>query len=144
MGNRRRLALILGVVAALAALGWLCVHRGDELAPALQAVPVWAFAAVVMLHTLTLVARSEAWRLSLAAVEDRVPPRRAVHGANAGAFLIGAVDSHGALPVRIVLLRRLAPASAPKPMQIAVADVPIFLLEVCTTALLLAVATAIG
>lgn len=62
MGNRRRLASIGGVVAALGALAWLCLSRGDE----------------------------------------------------------------------------------PKPLQIAVADVPIFLLEVCTTALLLAVATAIG
>ena len=144
MGNRRRLASIGGVVAALGALAWLCLSRGDELAPALAAVPLSAFVLVTALHGLTLVARSEAWRLSLAAVEDRVPPRSAVHGANAGAFIIGAVDSHGALPVRILLLRRLAPASAPKPLQIAVADVPIFLLEVCTTALLLAVATAVG
>jgi hypothetical protein len=144
MGNRRRLASIGGVVAALGALAWLCLSRGGELAPALRAVPLSAFVLVTALHGLTLVARSEAWRLSLAAVEDRVPPRSAVHGANAGAFLIGAVDSHGALPVRVVLLRRLAPATAPRPVQIAVADIPIFLLEVCTTALMLALATALG
>jgi hypothetical protein len=144
MGKQRRLASVAGVLAALVALAWLCLSRSDELARALAAVPVSAFALVAGLHGLTLVARSEAWRISLAAVDDRVPPRSAVHGANAAAFLVGAVDCHGALPTRIVLLRRLVPACAPRASQIAVADVPIFLLEVCTTALMLAVATAAG
>jgi hypothetical protein len=144
MRDGRRLASAVVVVLGLAALGWLCISRGDEVEGALRSVPAWAFALMAGLHVVTLGARSEAWRLALAAVEDRVPPRRAVHAANAGAFVAGAVASHGALPVRVVLMRRLAPDRAPRPAQIAVADAPIFLLELCLTALLLVVVTPLA
>ena len=48
--------------------------------------------------------------------------------------------SHCAMPARIALLRRLAGDRAPRMTQIAVADVPIFLLEICGAAILLALA----
>jgi uncharacterized membrane protein YbhN (UPF0104 family) len=144
MRARGRLASAAVAASGLAVLAWLCHTRADEVADALRSVPVWAFALMVALHLLTLAARSEAWRLALAAVEDRVLPRRAVHAANAGAFVAGAVAAHGALPARVVLLRRLEPARAPRPAQIAVADAPIFLLELCLTALLLIVVTPLA
>jgi hypothetical protein len=139
-----RLASWVALVAGLAALAWLCHSRADEVEHALRSVPLGAFALVVGLHLLTLAARSEAWRLALAAVEDRVPPRRAVHLANAGAFVAGAVVAHGALPARVALMRRIAPERAPRPAQIAVADAPIFLLEVCMTALVLIAVTPLA
>jgi hypothetical protein len=139
-----RLFSWVALATGLGALAWLCHSRADELEDALRSVDATAFALVVALHVLTLTARSEAWRLALAAVEDRVPPRRAVHLANAGAFFAGAVVSHGALPARVMFLRRLAPDRVPRPAQIAVADAPIFLLELCLTALLLMVVTPVA
>jgi hypothetical protein len=139
-----RLVSWVALAAGLAALAWLCHSRADEVEGALRSVAASAFALMVALHALTLAARSEAWRLSLAAVEDRVPPRRAVHLTNAGAFVAGAVVAHGALPARVALMRRLAPDRAPRPAQIAVADAPIFLLELCLTALLLIVVTPLA
>jgi hypothetical protein len=144
MRDRRRLASAIVVVLGLAALAWLCRSRADEVEDALQSVPVWAFAAVVLLHVLTLAARSEAWRLVVAAIDDRVPPRTAVHAANAGAFAAGAVLAHLTLPTRVLLLRRLAADRAPRPAHIAIADAPIFLLELCLTAALLVIVTPLA
>lgn len=122
------------VLAAIALLAAICVTRKDDLATALDAVPPAAFVALVALHVLTLICRSEAWRLTLGGQVAR----DAVHGANAGAFLAGSLESHTAMPARIALLMRLAPGSAPPALRIALADVPIFVLEVCGTVLLLA------
>jgi hypothetical protein len=71
-------------------------------------------------------------------------PRRAVHVANAAAFVAGVVQSQAALPTRVTLLRRLVGERAPRPGQIYVADVPIFVIELCATALLLAAGVAAG
>ncbi len=65
---------------------------------------------------------------------------RVLHTANAGSFLVGTVQGHAALPTRVALLRRLGGAAAPELSQVALADAPILLLEVCTSALLAAVA----
>jgi hypothetical protein len=66
--------------------------------------------------------------------------RSAVHRANAAAFVAGAVQSQAALPARVAMLRRLAGPDAPRAGAICVADVPIFALELCATALLLCAA----
>jgi hypothetical protein len=68
-----------------------------------------------------------------------------LHAANAGAFLAGTVQGQAAMPARIALLRRFGGSSSPGVSQIALADAPIFMFEVCSSALLAAVAsTAIG
>jgi len=137
-----RLLSAAGVAAALVALAWLCHARSHELAVALRSIPLPVSAALVALHLATLIMRSEAWRLALAAVDDRVPPRTAVHVANAGAFVAGAFESHSALPARVLLLARLAGDRAPRPAQIALADAPIFVLELCLTAAVLTLVTS--
>jgi hypothetical protein len=121
-------------VGALAAL---CAVRRHDLATAASAVPPQALGALAALHLCSLVARSEAWRLSLAALAGSPPARVAVHAANAGAFVAGALDAHAALPARVALLRRLAPHQVPHPAHVAVADLPILLLEAAGAALLL-------
>ncbi len=139
--SRRRALSFVAVVSALGLLAAVCITRRHDLERALDAVPPGAFAVLVVLHVLTLVCRSEAWRLTLHAVDGVWLARDAVHGANAAAFLAGSLESHTAMPARIALLGRLT-SRAPRPGQIAVADVPIFLLEVCGTAILLAACAA--
>ena len=46
------------------------------------------------------------------------------------------MQGHAALPARIALLRRLGGDEVPAVSQIVLADAPIFMLEVCTTAVL--------
>jgi hypothetical protein len=123
----------------MASLVALCVVRRDALGAAVDALSLGAIAALVALHFVSLLARSEAWRLSLAALAGAAPSRAAVHAANAGAFVAGSFEAHAAIPARIALLRRLARGAAPHPTHVAVADVPIFLLEVAGVAMLLGV-----
>jgi hypothetical protein len=92
--------------------------------------------------------RTEAWRTVLRAAAgekaESLDPRD-VHAANAGAFIAGTVQGQAALPARIALLRRFGGASAPDVSQIALADAPIVLFEVCAAAVLAAVgSTAVG
>ena len=115
----------------------LCVLRRHDLASAAMAVPPQALGALAALHLCSLVARSEAWRLSLAALVGAPPSRVAIHAANAGAFVAGALEAHAALPARVALLRRLAPHQLPHTTHVAVADLPILLLEAAGAAVLL-------
>jgi len=115
----------------------LCALRRDALGAAVAAVPPDVLAALAALHLTSLVARSEAWRLSLAAMAGAPPSRAAIHTANAGAFVAGSLEAHAAMPARVVLLRRLAPGQTPHAAHVAVTDVPIFLLEVAGAAAVL-------
>jgi uncharacterized membrane protein YbhN (UPF0104 family) len=123
--------------AGVVALVVLCAVRRHDLAAAIGGVPPQALGVLAALHLASLVARSEAWRLSLAALAGTPPPRAAIHAANAGAFVAGALEAHAAMPARVALLRRLAPHQLPHPTHIAVADVPILLLEAAGAAALL-------
>ena len=140
--SRRVSAVATGV--ALGLVGWLAATRWPAVAAALGAVPPAAFAAAVALHLGVLVLRSEAWRLTLAAVAGPPLARRTVHPVNAGAFLLGSVQSQAALPTRVALLGRLPSAAALRPTQIGMADAPIFLLEVFCAGVLLAAGVAAG
>lgn len=124
--------------AAVVAVGAVVAWRAGEVGEALRMVPVAAVLGAVALHAVTLVLRSEGWRVAVAAIDGRVLDREAVHGANAGAFGAGTVQSHFGLPVRIALLRRWRGDDAPRPLQLALADLPIALAEVCCLLLLLA------
>ena len=107
-------------------------------------MPPPVVAAAVALHVAMLALRSETWRLTLAAVGGVALPRSTVHGANAVAFVAGALQSQAALPARVAVLRRIAGDAAPSPGQIWVADVPLFALELFATAVLLTAATLAG
>jgi len=128
-------ALAPGLVAAFL-IGWIVATRGDEVVAAMAACPPWVIAGATLAHALTLVLRTEAWRTVLTAGHDRRLESGVLHAANAGSFLVGTVQSHAALPARVALLRRLGGRDAPEVSRVALADAPIFMLEVCTSALL--------
>jgi len=128
-----------GVAAALLVC-WILFTRGGEILAALAACPAWVIVAAVAAHLTTLLLRTEAWRAVLAAAGGESLPARTVHAANAGAFLVGTVQGHAALPTRIALLRHLGGSRSPAATQIALADAPILGLEICSSAMLAAVA----
>ena len=132
------------MLAALAALCVLGMRHREEVSAAFAAVPGWAAVAAVALHLATLVVRSEAWRVTLASAGADRLSRGAIHGANATAFVVGTLQSQMALPARVAMLRRLGGPRAPGIGIICVADVPIFCLELCATALLLCAAVLAG
>ena len=144
---RRRPRSLGSAVTAVAVLGLVCavcVMRAEDVGKALESVSVWAAIGAVAIHVVTLVMRSDAWRLTLAAAGGDSLSRSAVHSANAAAFVAGALQSQAALPARVALLRRIAGDRAPRPGQILVADVPIFALELCATSALLIAAVLLA
>lgn len=112
---------------------------------AIAAVAPLTIVGAVGAHLLTLALRTEAWRTVLrAAGGGRLEPR-AMHAANAGAFLAGTLQGQAAMPTRVALLRRYGGREAPPVSQVALADAPIVMFEVCAAALLAAIAsTAVG
>jgi hypothetical protein len=135
-------------LAVVGLIGFLLFTRGDPVLDAIGTVPVWVILGATTAHVLTLALRTEAWRTVLRAAAgekaESLDPRD-VHAANAGAFLAGTVQGQAALPARIALLRRFGGSSAPDVSQIALADAPIVLFEVCAAAVLAAVgSTAVG
>jgi hypothetical protein len=135
----RRVASILLLAVALAAVVVLVVDRREAVGAALAGLSWAALAGLTAIHVVTLAIRSEAWRVTLGAVEGHALPRPVVHGANAGAFVCGALLAHAAMPARIGLLRRLGGRHAPTVAQTALADVPLLVLETCGICVLLAV-----
>ena len=127
--------------AVVLLIGWICASRGGEILAALAACPPWVLAAAVLAHLLTLALRTEAWGTVLRGVGGRQLDPQLLHTANAGAFLAGTVQGSAALATRVVLIRRLGGDRAPSVSQITLADVPILLFEVCTSALLAAIAS---
>jgi hypothetical protein len=132
-------ALVPGAIAALL-IGWICVTQGGQVVTAVVACPPWVIAAATCAHLLTLALRTEAWKTVLRGAGGDELDNRAVHTANAGAFLAGTVQGSAALATRIALIRRLGGEGAPSVSQIALADAPILMIEVCTSALLAALA----
>jgi hypothetical protein len=122
-------------------IGWICISRGGEILAALAACPIWVLGGAVTAHLLTLALRTEAWRTVLAGAGGDQLDSRSLHAANAGAFLAGTVQGSAALATRVVLIRQLGGDRAPAVSQIALADAPIVLYEVCTSAMLAAIAS---
>lgn len=132
-------------VGALAMVAYIFLTHGSQLLAALVAVPPVVLVGAVCAHFFTLVLRTEAWRTVLGASVVRPLSRRAVHAANAGAFLAGTVQGQAAMPARIALLRRFCGDDAPAVAKIALGDAPIVLFEVCAGALLGVIgATTVG
>lgn len=145
-GRARRAATVLGPgLVVLVLLGDVGATRGESVLQAISAVPPWAIAGGVLAHLLTLTLRTEAWRTVLRGTGAAEIDHRALHAANAGAFLAGTVQGQAAMPTRIALLRRYGEDASPEVSQIVLADAPIVLFEVCTTALMAAIgSTAVG
>jgi hypothetical protein len=141
----RRVVSALAPGAAIAVIGFLLLTRGGSVLEAIATVPAWAIAGATMAHLLTLALRTEAWRTVLRAAGLERMELRALHAANAGAFLAGTVQGQAALPTRIALLRRFGGGDSPAVSQLALADAPSIIFEVCTSAVLAAVgSTALG
>jgi hypothetical protein len=142
--RRRRSRGVLSVIGPGVAVALLVAlvlaTQGDDVLTAIIACPPWVIAGAALAHLATLVLRTEAWRTVLEAGGSQRLDSGALHAANAGSFLVGTMQGHAALPARVALLRRLGGDDAPAVSRIALADAPIFMLEVCTTALLAGVA----
>jgi hypothetical protein len=89
----------------------------------------WLLGAAVVLHIGSLVARSEAWNLSVRAAGGTVARRRLYRAASVG-YIGNIINGELGFALRIASLRRSAPAEVPKIATLAATEVPLIIVEV--------------
>jgi uncharacterized membrane protein YbhN (UPF0104 family) len=134
-GRRRRaLITVVGSLATAAILAFVLAGRGDEFAAALSGVAAWVLAVTVLLQIVALLARSEAWHLSIQAAGGTVD-RRVLYRASSMGVLGSVVNGQLGVAVRIAALRRSSPEVAPRVPTLIAAEFPILAVEAALAAL---------
>lgn len=135
-GRRRRGSITVVVsLAAAAALVLLLAGRRDEFAAAaLSAASTWVLAATLLLQIMALVARSEAWHLTIEAAGGTVD-RRVLYRASSMQVLGSVVNGQLGIAARIAALRRSSPEVSPQVPTLIAAEFPILAVEAMLAAL---------
>ena len=133
--RRHRVALTLaGSLVTTAALAFVLAGRRHEFAAALSEVAAWTLVATAVLQIGALVARSEAWHLSIEAAGGTVP-RRLLYRASSMQVLGGILNGQLGVAARITALRRWSPADSPQVPTLIAAEFPILAAEATLAAL---------
>ncbi len=128
-GRRRRGPITVVVSLATAAvLVLLLAGRRDEFTAALSAAAAWVLAVTVLLQILALVARSEAWHLTIEAAGGTVD-RRVLYRASSMQVLGSVLNGQLGVAARIAALRRSSPDVSPQVPTLIAAEFPILAVE---------------
>ena len=134
-GRRHRVALtVAGSLLTAAVLAFVLAGRRDDFVTALTEVALWTFAATVLLQIVALLARSEAWHLSVEAAGATVA-RRVLYRASSMQVLGSVLNAHLGVAARITALRRSSPDSCPHVPTLITAEFPILAVEATLAAL---------
>ena len=131
---RRTLVSIAGVLVTAGLLVVLLAGHRDEFGTALAGAAAWVLVVTVLLQVVALVARSEAWHVTIQEAGGTVP-RRALYRASSMQVLGGALNSHLGVAARIAALRRSSPAVSPHVPTLIAAEFPILAVEAILAAL---------
>jgi uncharacterized membrane protein YbhN (UPF0104 family) len=127
-GRRRRtLITVFGSLVTVAVLAYVLAGRRDEFAAALS-VAAWVLVVTVLLQIVALLARSEAWHLSIQAAGGTVD-RRVLYRASSMGVLGGLLNAQAAVAARIAALRRSSPDVSPQVPTLIAAEFPILAVE---------------
>jgi uncharacterized membrane protein YbhN (UPF0104 family) len=134
-GRRRRtLITVVGSLATAAILLFLLAGRRHEFATALSGASAWVLAVTVLLQIVALLARSEAWHLSIQAAGGTVD-RRVLYRASSMQVLGGVLNGQVGVVARIAALRRSSPTVSPQVPTLIAAEFPILAVEATLAAL---------
>ncbi|HET7589263.1 MAG TPA: hypothetical protein VFK14_03615 [Solirubrobacterales bacterium] len=134
-GRRRPTAItVLGALVTAAILAVLLAGRRDEFAAALSSAAAWVLAVTVLLQIIALLARSEAWHLTISAAGGTVQ-RSVLYRASSMGVLGGLVNAQLAVAARIAALRRSSPDACPRVPTLIAAEFPILATEATLAAL---------
>ena len=134
-GRRRRVLItVLGSLASAGVLAFVLAGRRHQFADALSSAAAWVLVVTVLLQIVALLARSEAWHLTIQAAGGTVE-RRVLYRASAMGILGGLLNAHAALAARIAALRHSSPAVSPQVPTLIAAEFPILAVEACLAAL---------
>jgi uncharacterized membrane protein YbhN (UPF0104 family) len=131
--RRRTLITVFGSLATVAILALLLSGRRDEFAAALS-VAAWVLVVTVLLQIVALLARSEAWHLSIEAAGGTVD-RRVLYRASSMGILGGLLNAQAAVAARIAALRHSSPDVSPQVPTLIAAEFPILAVEAMLAAL---------
>jgi uncharacterized membrane protein YbhN (UPF0104 family) len=126
--RRRTLITVIGSLATAAALAWLLAGRRQEFTGALSGVPIMVLVATALLQTVALLARTEAWHLTIEAAGGTVA-RRFLYRASSMQVLGGIVNGQLGVAARITALRRSSPEVCPQVPTLIAAEFPILAIE---------------
>jgi uncharacterized membrane protein YbhN (UPF0104 family) len=133
--RRRRIPItVAGSVATAAVLVWLLAGRREEFEAALSTASLWVLALTALLQTVALLARSEAWHLSIEAAGGTVR-RRILYRASSMQVLGSLINGQLGVAARIAALRRSSPTVAPQVPTLIAAEFPILAVEATLAAL---------
>ena len=108
--------------------------RRHEFAEALTDAAAWVLAVTALLQIVALLARSEAWHLTIEAAGGTVE-RRVLYRASSMQVLGGLLNAQLGVAARIAALRRSSPAVSPQVPTLVAAEFPIFAVEATLGAL---------
>ena len=117
----------------LAAITATLAHHRDDFAHAVGTVPLAALLAAVVLHIATVVARTEAWVVSVRAA-GAVTERRTLFQIASLGFAANVISSSIGAAVRIWALRRKGGANVPSAPALIAAEVPVVAIQLIVTA----------
>ena len=134
--SRRHQVLItvVGSATSAAILATILAGKGDEFAAALSSASLWVVAVTVGLQIVALLARSEAWHLTIRAAGGTVD-RRILYRASSMQVVGGVINGHLGVAARIAALRRSSPTLCPQVPTLVAAEFPILAVEAALAAL---------
>jgi uncharacterized membrane protein YbhN (UPF0104 family) len=128
-GRRHRtLITVVGSLATAAVLALVLAGRRDEFVEALSAVALPVLAVTALLQIVALLARSEAWHLTIEAAGGTVD-RRVLYRASSVQVLGGMINGQLGVAARIAALRRSSPTVSPQVPALIAAEFPILAVE---------------
>jgi uncharacterized membrane protein YbhN (UPF0104 family) len=134
-GRRHRVPItVAGTLATAGALAYVLWDRRHEFGHALESASIWILLVTVLLQIVALVARTEAWHLTIEAAGGSVA-RRVLYRASGLQVLGGAINGHLGVAVRIGALRRSSPEVSPQVPTLIAAEFPILAVEAGLAAL---------
>jgi uncharacterized membrane protein YbhN (UPF0104 family) len=134
-GRRRRTPItVVGSLVTAAILVFLLAGRRHEFASALSNAGLGVLAVTALLQIVALLARSEAWHLSIQAAGGTVD-RRTLYRASSMQVLGGVLNGQLGVAARIAALRRSSPVVSPQVPTLIAAEFPILAIEATLAAL---------
>jgi uncharacterized membrane protein YbhN (UPF0104 family) len=114
-------------------LGYVLAGRRHEFTAALNSAPIGLLGLAALLQIVALLARTEAWFVSVHAAGGSVGRRLMFRAAGVG-YLASVVNGSVGMAARIASLRRVAPLNTPRVPALLAAEVPIIAVEVTLAA----------
>jgi uncharacterized membrane protein YbhN (UPF0104 family) len=133
----RRHRTVIAIVGSLATAGVLVLvlaGRRDEFEAAISDATAGVLAVTVLLQIVALLARSEAWHLTIQAAGGTVA-RRVLYRASAMQVLGSVLNTQLGVAARIAALRRSSPEVSPQVPTLIAAEFPILAVEAVLAAL---------